>query len=400
MEQKRIGIVGTGFIGRGQSIAIDMHPDYQLSYILTRRKITACQDHPFAGRLTNSVQALMEHSDLVIECSGDVLYATEVVNKLMDAGIPVVTMNVEMQLVAGSYLATKGLITEAEGDQPGSLAALHENVVKMGFKPLVYGNVKGFLDENPSRKSMMYWSRKQGLSLDMVTSFTDGTKVQMEQAILANGLGADLVRPGMLGLETEQIEDVTNRLALSAKYRGKPISEYIVSRHAPPGVFIIAEHHQEQREYLRHCKMGDGPYYAIVTPYHLCHLEVIKTINRVFRGQGVLLGNGAAPVVSVAAIAKTDMSAGEWIDKAVGSFEFRGRAIRIEDDPDHVPISLLTQAVLKRRLRAGDVVRYDDVELPDSLALKFWHKTMAHRVRIYQHFAFLMGAVDLFLKGA
>ena len=98
-------------------------------------------------------------------------------------------MNSEFHVTVGSYFVDKGLVTEAEGDQPGVLAQLHEEAISMGFKPLVYGNIKGFLNENPTADDMEYWGNKSGISLDMVTSFTDGTKVQIEQTLVANGLG-------------------------------------------------------------------------------------------------------------------------------------------------------------------------------------------------------------------
>ena len=53
---------------------------------------------------------------------------------------------------------------------------------------------------------MEYWGKRSNLSLQMVTSFTDGTKVQFEQALVANGLGGDIVQTGLLGFEAEDVE--------------------------------------------------------------------------------------------------------------------------------------------------------------------------------------------------
>jgi predicted homoserine dehydrogenase-like protein len=377
MEIKRIGIIGTGFTSRGISMAIDLEESMMLSKVLTRRDLSQAVDYPFPDMLTNSVQELIEHSDLIVEASGDVIYATEVLSAVLEAGLPVVTLNVELQLTTGTYLARKGLITEGEGDQPGSLAALHENVVQMGFKPLVYGNVKGFIDLNPKREDMMYWGEKQGLSLDMVTSFTDGTKVQFEQALVANGLGCGIAAEGLLGLPTDRIEDIADTLALAAKKQGYPISEYILSRKAPPGVFIIAEHDPRQKSYLQYFKMGDGPYYTIVVPFHMVHLEAMKTIRRVLNGGGVLLNNSLAPTVSVASIAKRELAPGERIYKGSGSFEFRGITVRIADHPNHVPIGLLRHAVLRRKVEAGAMLHWDDIDVPESLGIRAWFESIA-----------------------
>ncbi len=382
MENKRIGIIGTGFMGKGMAMAVDRQPGMALSKVLTRRDVGDCSDYPYREALTNSIEDVIAHSDLIVEASGDVLYGTDMIDLVIAAGLPVVTMNVDLQLVSGSYFAARGVITEIEGDQPGSLAALHENVVQMGFKPLVYGNVKGFLDEDPKRDDMIFWGNKQGISLDMVTAFTDGTKVQMEQALVANWLGAGIAKEGLLGLQVESIEEAAEPLATAAKLAGYPISEYIVSRKAPPGVFIIAEHDPRMKQHLTYYKMGEGPYYTIVIPFHMCHLEGLKTIKRVLDGGGPLINNSINPMISVAAIAKRGMIAGERIYKASGSFEFRGAAVQIEDYPDHVPIGLLNQAVLKRSIEPGGIVRFEDVELPESLALKAWNEILSKRVAV------------------
>ena len=67
----------------------------------------------------------------------------------------------------------------------------------MGFSPLVYGNRKGYYNPDPPRDQMEYRAHKQGISLDQVTGATDGTKVHIEQALVANGLGATIARDGV-----------------------------------------------------------------------------------------------------------------------------------------------------------------------------------------------------------
>jgi predicted homoserine dehydrogenase-like protein len=190
----RIRIVGTGFIGQGIVLALESQKDLQVTKVLTRRKINPEFKFVRPELLTDSIDELIEHSDLVVECTGSVLWATLVLDRVLEANIPVVTMDSEVHITTGSYLAQKGLITEAKGDQPGCLAALRESAIQMGFKPLVYGNIKGFMNLAPTPEDMVYWSNKQGISLDQVTSFTDGTKVPIEQAFVANGLGADVLQ--------------------------------------------------------------------------------------------------------------------------------------------------------------------------------------------------------------
>ena len=372
----RIGIIGSGFIASGLTKLLMQHKEYTVSAVLTRSKVSQRSSYPHSELLTNTLADVLENSDLIVECSGDAIYATETIDKIVKANIPVVTMNSEFHVTTGSYFVDKGLVTEAEGDQPGVEAILHEEAIAMGFKPLAYVNIKGFLNENPDRKEMEYWGGKSNLSLEMVTSFTDGTKVSIEQVLVANGLGAGLIQEGLVKLEDDDMLHGGTILANKAKALGYPVSDYLLSSKLPAGVFLIVEHDEDQKDALRYYKLGEGPYYVLERTYHLCHLEIIKTIKRVLMGGGVLLNNGANPQYSVAAIAKHDLQAGDTIDKAIGSFDVRGTAITIADHPHHVPIGLLAKATLKKDIKEGEIVTFDDVVLPESLALNIWKELL------------------------
>lgn len=378
--KKRIGVVGTGLIGKGLTMELERQPDLEVGAILTRRDIGTMESHPSRERLTNDVDELLENADLIVECSGDCIYGTEVIDRAIQAGLPVVTMNAELQVTTGSWFARRGFITEAEGDQPGCLAALKENAVSMGFEPLVYGNIKGFLNLNPAREDMEFWSRKNGTTLGMTTSFTDGTKVQIEQVLVANGLGAGIAKAGLLGPEASDAHEGGVLLAEQAERLGTPISDYVLAPKLPPGVFITARHDERQQDALRYYKMGMGPYYTLLVNFHLCHLEILKTIRRVLSGGGVLLNNGTDPKFSVAAVAKRDLRIGETIDKGIGSFQVRGIAVEIAEVPNHVPIGLLSDARLIRPVEEGRLVTFDDVELPETLAFRAWREISGAKV--------------------
>ncbi len=370
----RIGVVGTGFLSRHLVITLERQPDLVVLKVLTRSDISRRTDFPGQDLLTNSIDELISSSELVVECSGDAIHATDVIARVMAANLPVITMDSEMQVTTGSYFARRGFITEAEGDQSGSLAALKENAVQMGFKPLVYGNIKGFLNYSPTRDEMEFWAKKQNYSLEMVTSFTDGTKLQIEQALVANGLGAGIAQPGLLGIASQDVDTGAKVLAGRARTLGYPITDYILCPRAPGGVFIVAEHDRRQKTGLRNFKLGEGPYYVLLQNFHLCHLEIPKTIRRVLGGGGVLLNNGQEPTISVAAIAKRALKPGDTIRRGIGSFDVRGIAVRISENRGHVPIGLLANALIRKKVRPGQQIGFDDVEVPESLALEAWRE--------------------------
>ncbi|WP_312255504.1 NAD(P)-dependent oxidoreductase [Stutzerimonas nitrititolerans] len=359
-------------IARGFLRLIKQHyPDLEISRILTRRPFNSFSDFPLAERLTHSIDDLVDHSDLIVECSGDVFHGTEVIERAFEAGLPVVTVNAELQVTTGSYLAGKGFITEAEGDQPGSLAALHEEALQMGFKPLVYGNMKGYLNHDPTPENMAYWARLQGISIDQTTSFTDGTKVQIEQVVVGNGLGATITRQGLEGIASTNLNDSAGVLGMLAERLGQPITDYVIPSGFPAGgVFLVCRHDAEQQQAIEYFKLGPGPYYTLIRPFHLCSLEVGKTVRRVLAGGGVLLNNSTAPTLGVAAIAKRPMRAGELIERGIGGFQFRGEAVKLAEHPDHVPIGLLRKTALKRAVEPGQIITYDDVDILPSRALE------------------------------
>ena len=368
----KIGVIGTGFISKGFVRFLEHCADLELSKALTRRDIKSCNDFPKKEALTNSLEELIDHSDIILECSGDVIHATAAIDQILKAAKPVVTMNTEFHVTTGSYFVGKGTLTEAEGDQPGALAVLHENVAQMGFRPVVYGNVKGFYDPDPAVESMHFWSQKQGISLPMVTASTDGTKMQYEQALVANYFGTAIAKDGMLGPKSEDIQESAFQLAKAAEQVGQPISDYVVNGTSSIRVFIVAEGDPKQKESLSYLKMGDGPNYFFRQDMILCHMEIVKTVRRILKGGGILLDNSTKPAISIAAFAKHDIRKGHKIDHPIGSFDIRGETVRITNNPDHVPLGLLSHGIFKHDIEKGQMICWDDVEVPESLALEAW----------------------------
>lgn len=381
-----IGIIGTGYIASGIYEQISSTESMQVTKILTRRVFDGVQGLP-VSLLTNSAHELVDHCDLVIEATGDAIYGTDVLLKAIEANKPIVTMNPELQITTGSYFAERCYITDADGDQPGCLARLDQEVKSMHFKPLAYLNIKGFLNLNPSEEEMHYWAGKQKLSLEQTISFTDGSKLQIEQALVANGLNADIAQDGMIGREIADMAD-TGFLADKAKEMGQPISDYILSPGAPPGVLIIAEHE------LAHARRGnvalnklltsDGKYFRLLMPHHLIFLEVIKTIRCWQQNAPPLLNNSTSPRVGVCAIAKKQLKKGEFIRRGLGSFEVRGSAVRISDYPDHVPICLLENACLLTNIEPGQYISFSDIALPQSSAFDIYTQIRNKTLGVHQ----------------
>jgi len=370
-KPNRIGVVGTGYIAKGFIFANENQHDVNISKVLVNGD-SSCRDFPRQDLLTDSVNDLIDNSDVIVESDSDVISATDIIDQAIKAQKPVVTMNAELHVTTGSYFVDKGLITEADGDQPGCLAVLHENATDMGFKPLVYGNVKGFYNPDPTLKDMQFWSKKQGISLSVATSATDGTKVQFEQALIANGLGATILKPAMTGDPCDDVVTAGAKLAEEAKKLGAPIADYIVNGKMPVRVFIVGEHDERQRDSLEYLKLGKGPYYVLVQPFLLWHLEIIKTIRRILQGGRPLLNNSAEPSISVVAVAKKNLKPGHKIVLGCGGFDTSGIVVKIKENIGHMPIGLLYNGVVTKPIEKGEYLTFDNTEIPDSLAVRAW----------------------------
>ncbi len=377
----RVGIVGSGFIASGLAHLIQSSKEFQVSKILTRRPIGSISDLPRES-LTTSLAELIDTSDIVVECTGDVIYATDVILEVTEANHKVITYNADFHVTTGSYFVRKGAyVSDADGDQPGCLARLKAEIEDMGFEPRAYVNIKGFLNLNPERKDMEYWSEQQGISTEMVTSFTDGTKLQIEQALVANGLGATIAPNGMLGARVESLNDL-DFLIQASDEAGLPISDFVLCKGAPPGVLIVAKNKEADR-------LGNyivGPLrtteklgYMLLRPYHLCHLEALNTLRRAVQGEPPLLNNSANPRLTIAAVAKRKILRNEIIERGAGGFDVRGVAVQLHDNLVAAPIGLLNNTKVLRDIEPGQIVHFEDVELAETKALEIY-RTLVKKV--------------------
>ena len=375
----RIGISGSGFVARGIFAALERAPDFTVTGVLTRRPMAQSTGAFPEALLTNSADELAENADIVFECSGDTVHAAHVLTTAGEAGAKLVTLCAEAQVTIGTALLARGYsLTEAHGDQPGAFAALEREAREMGFQPLAYINLKGFHDPDPSPDSMAYWAEKQAITLRAVTSYTDGSKMQIEQVLVANGLGARLARPGLIGGDVADLSDL-DHFADAARALGAPISDYVVHP-AVKGVVMLADNEiaDLSPEFSAFAKLRTrgGRAYNLLKPYYLVHLEAARTLREVVAGRPPLLTNSLAPTATIAAVAKRALPRDTLFETALGGFELRGEAMEIADFEDAVPITLLDGARLTRALEPGEIVRESDVELPETLALALYREAL------------------------
>ncbi len=115
--------------------------------------------------------------------------------------------------------------------------------------------------------------------------------------------------------------------------------------------------------YFDYLKMGPGPDYLFLRPYHLCHLETPLSVAEAVLYREPTIAPRGGPVAEVVALAKRDLKAGEVLD-GIGGFSVYGQVDTVERAKDYLPVGLSENARLTRAVAAGDPVPLSAVEFP------------------------------------
>jgi len=321
--------------------------------------------------------------DIVIEATGALEYGTRVILAALRAGKHVVSYNAEVDsLLAFRFHREadehKVIYTIADGDQPGALLRLSEQVEAMGFDITALINCKRHLNLHQNPSSGADYSARDATSNRMTTSFGDGTKMQIEQAVVANATGMAPSIRGMEGIKTtletitEDVKglwpeesDVQRHIPASEHVNG--VVDYTLGGDFGAGVGVVARHPHAQH----HCKalslykMGEGPDYFFFRPYHLVHLELPLTIADLLLHGEALARVDTPHVANVVAMAKKDLGAGEVLD-GIGGYCAYGLIESLDKAADLLPIALSGYATTIGAVAQDQPIRLDAVTLDES----------------------------------
>jgi predicted homoserine dehydrogenase-like protein len=402
----KVGLIGAGYMGQGIAIQIEKHViGMHLAAISNRTPNKATQAYLGAGITTSTLvttAAQLEDAisgsgyavtddpmllcesdsiDVLIEATGDVEFSAHVVARAIENQKHVVLMNAELDATVGPILKVHAdragvVITNADGDQPGVMMNLLRFVRGIGCRPVLAGNIKGLQDRYRTPETQQKFAEIHHISPKMATSFADGTKISMENAVVANATGFEVGKRGMYGPQCKHVSEVVN-LFPTEKMLEKGLVDYILGAEPGPGVFIIGyDDHPVRQDYMKYFKMGDGPFYAFYIPYHLPHLEVPLTAAR-----AVLFGDAAVaplgrPVCEVVTVAKRDLRKGQKLD-GIGGFDTYG----VIDNTDvarsesALPMGMSEGCLLLQDIPKDRTIHFDDVRLPGNrLVDELWRE--------------------------
>jgi predicted homoserine dehydrogenase-like protein len=241
---------------------------------------------------------------------------------------------------------------------------LLEWVALHGFELVAAVNCKGFLDVQATPDSCREWAERMKTSPQMVCAFTDGTKMNLENAVVANATGLVPDIRGMHGVQTTQKNAVRD---FGAVFSRTGLVDYSLGGDFGGGVFVIGRCFDWERvgHYFDYLKMGPGPDYLFFRPYHLCHLETPLSVAEAVLYREPTIAPRGAPVADVVAVAKRNLKQGEVLD-GIGGWCVYGQVDTIERARQYLPVGLAENAVLTRPVAAGEPVPFDAVEFPSG----------------------------------
>ena len=317
--------------------------------------------------------------EAVIDATGSTEMGALATLACIESGKHVVMMNVECDITIGPLLRRMcreaGIIYSlAAGDEPAAILELHRFARALGLTVVAVGKGKNNpLDLHATPQDLAAKAASRKMSAQMLCEFVDGSKTAVEMAAVSNATGLLPDVRGMHGARAT-VPELTRVFCPKADggvLERVGVVDFAIGVH--PGVFLVfTTDNRRLREALVQRDMGDGPYYLLFRPYHLCSIEVPLTV-----AQAVLYHESSGhpfdrPFSECIAVAKRDLKAGETLD-GIGGFCYRGSIDRVEAARGEglLPLGLARGSVLKKDVPRDAVLGYEHIErIPDSRLLE------------------------------
>jgi predicted homoserine dehydrogenase-like protein len=337
--------------------------------------------------------------EVIVEATGSPPAGIAHARATIAAGKHIVMVNVEADVLAGPLLAgearAKGTVYSlAYGDQPALTCEIVDWARACGFEVVAAGKGTKYLPAYHSVTPDEVWghygltpeeAKRGGMNPQMFNSFLDGTKSAIEMAAIANATGLAVPVDGLHfpPCGVDDLPQILRGREAGGRLEHDGMVEVVscLERDGRPvfrdlrwGVYAVVK---APNDYARTCFKeyglktdASGWYAAMYKPYHLIGLELgISVLSAALRGEPT--GQASGWRGDVVAVAKRALQAGETLD-GEGGYTVWGKLVPAERSlaEGALPIGLAHKVPLKRNIAAGAVVRWVDVDVPDSAALR------------------------------
>ena len=391
-----VGLVGLGAMGCGIAYQIGKTPGMRLSFVADRDIKAAEKGQKVYGKptlVTTDCEAALKDEkvpcDVFVEATNSIIAAYDYCQLAIQRKAHCVLMNAEVDLILGPLLQAAAkkqnvIVTSDGGDQHGVLARMMEEVEMWGFKIMQAGNMKGFLERHRDWAGTIDVAAKLNLSVQQCLAYTDGSKLNIEMAIIANEYGLGVTKPGMEGPKADKAEDALGLFDFDS-YGDQGKVDYILgAKQFGGGVYVVGKCEDDfQQGYLNYYKVNNKhPYYLFFRPYHLCHLETPRAAALAAMYGKAVCTQRMGRVTDCFAYAKTDLAPDTKITHAIGSDQVYGLIDNAKkaDATGQIPQGVLDvegsdlRPIVKRKLDKDQPITWDDVEIPDTRMAQLWEQ--------------------------
>ncbi|HEX3537261.1 MAG TPA: Gfo/Idh/MocA family oxidoreductase, partial [Stellaceae bacterium] len=402
----RVGLIGAGKFGSMFLSQVPHTPGLEVPVIVDldpERAREACRTVGWDGKriaattfTAEPAKAASQDIEVIVEATGHPAAGIRHARAAIAAGKHIVMVNVEADVLAGPLLAeearAKGVVYSlAYGDQPALTCELVDWARACGFEIVAAGKGTKYLPAYHAVTPDDVWAhygltpdeaKRGGMNPQMFNSFLDGTKSAIEMAAIANATGLDVPQDG-LGFQPCGVDDLPEMLRADRALERDGMVEVVscLERDGRPvfrdlrwGVYVVLK---APNEYARNCFReyglktdASGWYAAMYKPYHLIGLELgMSVLSAALRGEPT--GQPQDWRGDVVAVAKRDLRAGESLD-GEGGYTVWGKLVPATRSlaEGALPIGLAHKVPLLRDVAAGEIVRWSDVAVPDSEAVR------------------------------
>ncbi len=411
----RVGLIGAGKFGTMFLSQTLRTPGLHVMVIAdldpgrAKRNLAATGWEPHQYGATSAAKALAEGTtfvtdnadrlfeaggvEVVIEATGDPEVGIRHALAAIERGRHIIMVNVEADVLAGPLLAQKArdarvVYSMAYGDQPALICEQVDWARSCGLDVVAAGKGTKYLPTFHASTPDTVWDHygltperaaASGMNAKMFNSFLDGTKSGIEMAAVANATGLTPA-PGGLTFPACDVEDIASTLipqtdggSLHHKGQVEVISScgrdgMDLEHDLRWGVYVTFE---APTDYVADCFADyglitdpTGRYSALWRPYHLIGLELgISVAWAAIHHQATGAATGFR--ADVVATAKRDLAAGEMLD-GEGGYTVWGKLMTATDAlaVGALPIGLARDLPLKLTVPAGQIVTWNDIDLP------------------------------------
>lgn len=400
----RIGLVGCGQMGSGMVHIVNKMPGVQMCVIsdidpnrplqalaslgIDRDSIVvtniqseaedALKKNKYVVTEDAFLLAGMASLDNVVEATGITEIGAKFAWTRVTNGLNVVMLNVETDVTVGVLLnrmaqKTGAVYTVASGDEPAVCKMLYDFSKTLGFEIVCLGKGKNNIINLECTPELCHDEAiSKRMNPRMLSSFIDGTKTMVEMAAVSNATGLLPDVPGMHGPKVEfaDLKKVFIPEEDGGIFKGSGHVDYSTGKIAP-GVFAIVKSDDPRIiADMKFVSMGDGPYYLIHRPFHLCSIETpISAAEAVIYGETTVVPQEMHS--EVVSIAKRNLLPGEKVGE-IGGTEIYNRIYiyREARAKKAIPMGIAPGGKVLKPIQKGEMLTEDNFS-PDTESFIF-----------------------------